>query len=106
MIATMPPAGTSNVPSDQTRRPPRTTLTPSNSSAAGSALRSGGDTECLGECRELSDLPLRERVLPWWHRLGDIHYRNSCLLGRGTDLLGDRALGLGVVDQHISLPIR
>src|SRR6476646_10733492 len=103
MTAMMPPDGTSKVPSDQISRPPRTTLTSSKDSAgaAGAAASSGGDTERLGQRFELVHLPSLERIGPGRHSFGDLDDGNTRCLGGAADLFGHRALGLGVVDQHV-----
>src|SRR5689334_15958043 len=110
MTAMMPPAGTSNAPSDQTSLPPRTTLTSSKVRAAalavpvgagGGAGASDGDTERLGEGGQLGHLPSLERIGARRHRFGDLDHRDAGRLCGLADLLGDRALRLGVVDQHV-----
>ena len=47
--------------------------------------------------------PLK-RGLPGRYGLGDVDDRHPGLFGGRTDLLGDRTLGLGVVDQDVDLP--
>src|SRR5882757_11015086 len=106
MMATMPPAGTSKLPSDQMSFPPRTTLTSSNDSAESADSGSDGDTKCLCQRGELGDLPCLERGRSRRHRLGHLDHGHPGRLGGGADLLGYRALGLRVVDEHIDLMIR
>src|SRR4051812_37504699 len=104
--ATMPPAGTSKGGPDQIKRPPRTAPTAVNVSAVQSLSALDRDTQGLRQSRELSVLPRLERGLSGRHGLGDVDDGHAGLLGRGANLLGDGALGLGVVDQHVDLPAR
>src|SRR5947209_7096609 len=101
MIATTPPAGTVKVPCDQVSRPPRTALTPVNSSAGASKAYSDGGTERLPQCDKLSVLPALKRGLPRWDGLSHVDDGHPGLFGGRTDLRRDRALGLGVVDQDV-----
>src|SRR5271166_3228331 len=104
MTATMPPAGTVKLACDQMSRPPRTALTSVNASAAGVAGSSDSDTERLAQRGQLGALPALERVLPGRHSLGHVDDGHPGPLSGRPDLLGDRALGLGVVDQDVDLP--
>src|ERR1700712_1021547 len=101
--ATMPPAGASKVASDQINLRPRPALTSVNASAAQSASVLDRDTQGVRQGGELSLLPRLERGLSGWDGLGDVDDGHAGLLGRGANLLGDRALGLGVVDQDVDL---
>src|ERR1700742_1383948 len=103
MTATMPPAGTRKLACAQINWPSRTALTSSNVRTGGVAASSDRDTERLPQSDELRVLPILERRLPGRHRLGDVDDGHTGLFGGRTDLFGDRALGLCVVDQDVDL---
>src|SRR6187401_3186760 len=70
--ATMPPAGTSKVASDQINRRPRTALTSVNASATESCSDLGRDTQRLRQVGELAVLPRLERSLSGRDGLRDV----------------------------------
>src|SRR5215469_13232426 len=100
MTATTPPAGTVKLACDQMSLPARTALTSVNA-RAGELAGSHRDTERPTQRDELTILPGLERCLARRHGLGDIDDGDSGLVGDRTDLLRDRPLGLGVIDQDV-----
>src|SRR5205807_4939756 len=103
MTTTTPPAGTVKLACDQIGLPARTALTSVNAKAAEPEGSLDSDTERLTQRDELTVLPRLERCLTGRDGLGDIDDGESGLIGDRTDLLRDRPLGLGVIDQHVDV---